>query len=221
MDYDALGREVFTSLESSVPGETKGTVKTYDGLSRLIQTTENFGQLVTTTNEYLSGNRTRITDPSGHSTIISRTGFASPNDAQVVSIEQPEGITTEMTYNIYGNLLTAHQYGGGDSSTQRWSYNDRLQVCRHYAPETGSKVFEYDNANLITAYAEGLEGTDGCFSGDLPPENRVTMSYDELGRNTDISYPDSTPDILIEYDENGNVVTNERGNTRWEEIASK
>ena len=217
-EYDELGRTIFQSQPSTSSNPVNGVETVYDGLGRVKSSAENFGLYATTTTTYLSGNRVRVTDPLGYQTTTTLSGYSSPNDGQPELIQQPEGVNTSMTYDIWGNMLTANQYGnsGGYSSnsTQKWSYDSRLRLCRAYAPETGSKLFQYDSANRLTAYAEGVSGSAGCAT--VPSTGRVSMSYDSLGRNTLINYADSTPDVAITYDENGNITRNQRGPVVWQ-----
>lgn len=211
--YDGLGREIFASLPSTSSSASTGLETTYDALGRVTRQRENVSPYATTLTAYLSQNRIRVTDPEGGVTTTRRSGFGEPDDGNPTLIQQPLGINTAMSYDIYGNMLTSRQYGvqNGYSvdQTQRWSYDGRLRLCRHYAPETGSTLYQYDNANQMTAYGEGLSGTSGCAS--IPSANKVVMTYDGLGRNTRINYPGSTPDIVMTYDANGNVTRNLRG----------
>ncbi|MEL7487671.1 MAG: hypothetical protein AAGJ87_10720, partial [Pseudomonadota bacterium] len=109
--YDALGRETFKSFPSTQWSSTTGVETTYDALGRVTQTRETVAPNATTTTAYLTDNRVRITDPEGDQTTTTRSGYGSPDDGNVTLIQQPEGVTTAMTYDIYGNILTARQYG--------------------------------------------------------------------------------------------------------------
>ena len=215
--YDELGRTIFTSQPSSSSNPSLGTNTTYDGLGRVIQTRENFGLNVTNTIEYLSGNRVRVTDPLGHQTTITRSGYSSPNDGQATAIQQPEYVKTVMTYDIYGNMLTARQHrtysGYPVDETQSYVYDSSLRLCRHTTPETGSTLYAYDNANQLTGVARGQSSGSTCAS--LPSSAKVARTYDNLGRVTLINYPGSTPDTTIVYDANGNVTQNLRGIADW------
>ena len=205
--YDALGRVVFASFPSESSTASTGTDTTYDALGRVTRTRENVTPFATTRTAYLSGNRVQVTDPVGNRTTTTRSGYASPNDGNPTSIAQPEGVTTAMSYDIYGNLLTATQGG----KTQRWAYDSRLRLCAETTPETATTRYQYDNANQVTAYARGQAA--GC--GTLSSAERIANTYDPLGRVTAINYPGSTPDVSMSYDANGNLLTNNRGGANW------
>lgn len=218
-NYDALGRAVFESLPSPSSNPSLGKTTVYDGLGRVTGTAENFGLFATTEMQYLSDNRILSKDELNNTTITTRSGYGSPEDGQVTFIDQPEDVNTQMTYDIFGNILSARQFGNGNGhsvdSTQTWIYNDRMLPCVHRTPETGSKVFIYDAAGQVRHYGEGLGTYTSCPSS-VPSGNRVVMAYDEVGRTKSINYPGSTTDVVIEYDENGNVTKNTRGDVVWE-----
>ena len=215
-EYDGLSRAVFTSLPSFSSNPTLGTNTTYDGLSRVIKTEQNFSPYVSSQTDYLSGNRMQITDARGNDTITSRSGYSSPTDGNVISIQSPENVTTTMTYDIYGNMLTTNQGGNSNGfnvgSTQRWFYDNRLRVCRHYVPETGSKLFQYNNIDQVIAYSEGQAYSTACTT---PSANKVSLTYDPVGRLKVTNFPSTTPDISRSYDKNGNLKTVNRGSSAW------
>lgn len=212
-DYDGLGRTTFTSFPSTIANPTAGTTTSYDGLGRITETRETVAPSATTSYSYLSGNRTRVTDPLGHFTTTTTQAYGSPENGEVVRIEQPEGVNTDMTYDVWGNVLTVRQYGGGLSQTQSYVYDSRLRLCRHSVPETNDTLYEYDNANQQTGIAQGQSTGTGC--AVLPGSTKVRQVYDLVGQLTQIVYPDSTPGITINYDPNGNVTRTIRGSTDW------
>ena len=206
-EFDALNRATFTSFPSTSSAETAGSDTFYDALGRTIRTRETVAPFAETTTDYLTNGQMRVTDPEGNITTTTRNGYGSPDDGNVTSIAQPEGVTTTLSYNVYGYPLTATQ----DGITQSWTYDNRYRVCAHTVPETGTKRFDYDDANQLIAYAEGLSG--GC--GSLPSGDKVTNTYDVLGRITNIDYPTGTADTAMSYDLDGNVLTNSRGSAVW------
>ena len=216
-EYDVHGRETFVSFPSTLTTPTDGADTTYDALGRPVEVKENVAPNATTTTQYLSLARTRTTDPEGNITTITTQGYGAPDDGGVIKIEQPTDVTTDITRDIYGNMLTANQYGAHNgysvSKTQRWYYDDRLRLCRHRIKETGDTLFQYDDANQLTATADGQPEGSGCA---LPPvAQRTVRLYDTLGRVTNIDYPSGTPDVTITYDDNGNVTRNQRGIADW------
>ena len=214
--YDALGRVIFSSFPATSSTAEQGTTTRYDGLGRVIEKRENVSPFSTTTTDYLSFNKHKVTDPNGNETITYRSGFGSPFDGHVTTILSPEDIVTTMSRDIYGNLTALTQFHDYDDqiSTQRWYYDTRFNVCKHFVPETGSKLIAYDAANQVIAYKEGQSQGASCTSS-LSSSERVNISYDPLGRQTLIDYPNGTPDIEKTFDDSGNPLTVNRGGINW------
>jgi len=231
-EYDMLGRPDFKSLpDRTRVGATTGVTTTYDALGRILQTQETAAPNATTTYAYLAGNVVEMTNPEGNVTRTTRTGYAGPDDGDVLKIEQFEGSstllsTTEMTYNDWGNMLSARQHGSANNQsadlTQDYEYNTELELCRHTAPSQGSTGFVYDQAGQLIFQKRG--NGDGCNS--TPDATWTQYGYDLLGRLQTINYPDVidnttasptaiTDDITYTYDDNGNVLTTSRGGTVW------
>lgn len=216
--YDALLRPTFTSLPSLSSSPTAGASTSYDALGRVTQVSENVAPYATTTTAYLSGNRTQVTDPLGNVTITTASGFGGPGDGAATLIQHPMGLSTAMTYDIWGNLLTARQYGSHNGytsdHTQSWIYDSRMRLCRHSVPETGDTLYAYDNANQVTALARGQSAGSACASS-LPGTDTIVQVWDNRGRLDQVLYPDSAPDMNFGYDANGNMTSAVRGTTSW------
>ena len=212
--YDIFGRETFASYPSTSSSPTVGMETSYDALGRVTQTRENTAPFATTTTAYLSGNRTRVTDPRGFDTTTTLRAYGSPDHGDVIRIEQPEGVATDMTYDAWGNMLSATQ-GGGASHTQSYVYDTRFRLCRHSVPETGDTLYDYDAADQMTHVARGQSGGTTCPT-TMPSGDTIVRTYDALGRVDIVNYPGITPDIDFDYDLNGNVTRNARGIAVWD-----
>ena len=213
-DYDALGRTIFESLPSTSSNPANGIVTSYDELGRVTQTQETASGGGTTTNEYLSDNKTRVTDPSGNVTTTTKSGYGNPDDGDIVKVEKPETITVDRSYDIYGNLTEVSQLkGDGTTHDGQFYYDSRKRLCRRSIPETGDTLYQYNNADEMTYYAEGQSSGSGC--GTPPTATRVALTYDSVGRLTTTNYPSGTPDITRTYDEDGNLKTINRGGVNW------
>ena len=212
--YDGMGRKVFRSLPATSANYTIGISTSYDEIGRVTQTQETASGGGITSYTYLSGNRTQVTDPSGFVTTTTADGYASPDDGNTVKVEKPLGITVDYTYDIYGNVLTISQAkGGGVTHDSSFVYDNRNRLCRRKVPETGDKLYAYNDADELTSYAEGQPSNSTC---PMPPSaSRVTLQYDLLGRLTTTDYPSGTPDIARTYDANGNLKTSNRGGVNW------
>jgi len=210
--YDGLSRVTFTSFPSFSSNPVSGANSTYDALGRVITLAENVAPFATTSTAYLSGDCVRTTDPVGAQTTQCAEGYGRPGKGNIVSIAQPEGITTAMTYDIYGYLTAATQSGGGKSFTQNWAYDARLRPCAFTAPETGKSLYAYDNADQLTEYAEGLTGAAACAT---LPADKTVLTYDAMGRPLTTNYPGAAPDIIRTYNANGSPLTVNRGGINW------
>ncbi len=212
--YDAMGRAIFTSLPAASTGSVIGTATSYDMLGRVTQTRETAAGGGTTSYAYLTGNKTRVTDPLGNVTTTTASGFGSPEDGKTVKTEKPQGITVDMSYDIYGNLLSiAQAKGDGTTHTSSFIYDARQRLCRRKIPERGDDLYLYNDADEKTAYAEGQVSGTSCA---IPPAaSSVAMNYDLLGRLLTTDYPGTTPDIVRSYDANGNLLTAQRGGINW------
>ena len=161
----------------------------------------------TTGYEYLTGNKTRITDPLNYQTTNTASGWGDPGDGKVIKTEKPEGITVNFTFDIYGNQLSiAQTKNDGSQLVSSFEYDTRLRLCRRKISETGDGVFTYNDANEMTGFAEGQASSSGCLT-TLPAGSKVGLAYDTAGRLLSTDYPGTTPDISRTYDANGNVLT--------------
>lgn len=215
--YDDLGRIAFKSQPSISQYEDEGMTYSYDALGRLKNTVETASG-ATTTHDYLSNHRHRIIQPSGDWTDYYSYGYDGPDSKDYSHIyNYGDGVyhrKTMLYKNIWGQMIRLRQFGnlnnhGGDKS-QYFYYDARQRLCRHYVPEHGATKYQYDDAGQITAYAKG-QSNSGCGAVPSVPE-KVSMTYDDMGRVTLTDFTDSdTPDIARTYDDNGNVLTVNRG----------
>ena len=114
--YDASGRETFTSYPvasvTTVNDALQGNRTFYDVLGRVVRTEQDSenGVLATST-EYLSGYRTRVTNPRGFQTTTSYQAFDVPNYDAPVDIAAPEGVTTTIARDVFGKPLQITRTG--------------------------------------------------------------------------------------------------------------
>lgn len=213
--YDAMGRVRFVSLPSDTAGSTIGTETDYDALGRVTQTRETAQGGGTTYYAYLPGNQTQVTDPMGNVTTTTASGYGSPGDGSPITVDKPEGVSADFSYDIYGNLLSiAQAKGGGLMHVSNFVYDSRYRLCRRSVPETGDILYAYNNANEMTAYAEGQLAGSSCATP--PAATAVNLTYDALGRLKTTNYPSPTPDIVRSYDANGNLIAIDRDGINWD-----
>jgi len=217
--YDAEGRVAFEgyprSTASNIASFTQGVTTTYDALGRVTQTSQDseLGALVTTT-AYLSGFKTRVTNPRGYKTLTEYLVWDEPSTDWPVKIVQAEGQavqqTTEIARNALGNptgLTRSGTYGGGAQSVARqYVYDAQQRLCKQIEPETGAALFAYDAAGNLAWSAEGTNLTTlSCNRGSVAAADKVLHSYDARNRLILVDYPDSTPDVSTSYHPDGAV----------------
>ena len=122
-----------------------------------------------------------------------------------------------MTYDNYGNILTARQHGTQNSftvdQTHSYYYDTSLRLCRHSVPESGDTLYAYDAANQAIGVARGQSVGSTCTS--LPAGSKISRAYNSLGLVSLVDYPGTTPDISFTYDANDNVTRTLRGSSDW------
>ncbi|MFA6135726.1 MAG: hypothetical protein WC869_17095, partial [Phycisphaerae bacterium] len=114
--YDAGGRLVFSSYPvaslTSVNDTLQGTTTQYDALGRVIKVLQDseLGVLTSTT-EYLTGFKTRTTNPRGFQTTTSYQAFDTPDTSRPTRIEAPEGVLTVINRDDFGKPLKVTRSG--------------------------------------------------------------------------------------------------------------
>ncbi|MGN7830405.1 RHS repeat domain-containing protein [Pseudoxanthomonas sp. 22568] len=214
-EYDSEGRVTFQSYPSSslVPAAT-GTWSFYDALGRVTQVKQDseLGQLTTTT-EYLSGFKTRLTNPRGQQTLTIYQAFDQPTYDYPTGIDHPEGASTEIHRNVFGNV-TALRRRNATASEQVWRYyvyQADQQLCKSIEPETGATVYGYDWAGNLTHSASGLQGfgdITACNHPEAWASGRVvSRTYDARNRLKSLIFPDSQGNQTWYYWPTGAVQT--------------
>ncbi|MCE7032886.1 hypothetical protein LY625_09725 [Lysobacter sp. GX 14042] len=192
--YDHDGRVTFASYPSTVDNPTTGTRTTYDALGRptqVIQDSE-LGKLTTRT-EYLSGFRTRVTNPRGKQTTTSFLAFDQPTTDWPVSISHPEGVFTDIGRDVFGKptAITRRNSNSSIAVTRNYVYDANQQLCKTLEPETGATLVDYDAAGNIAWSASGLNlHTLTCNRSSVAAGSRVNRTYDARNRLTTLTFPD-------------------------------
>ncbi|MGH8087943.1 MAG: wall associated protein, partial [Stenotrophomonas sp.] len=114
--FDRLGRKVFesypsrsiTNFRATLPGSYTG----YDALSRVssVGIDSEHGRLTTTSN-YLSGLRRQTINPRGFATVESFQAWDTPGYDLPVRIDAPEGVSTQITRDVFGKPVTISRSG--------------------------------------------------------------------------------------------------------------
>ncbi|MCS4306761.1 RHS repeat-associated protein [Rheinheimera pacifica] len=210
--FNAYNQPEFISYPSTSSAESQGTAFEYDGLQRLIRqysTVDNKGMDYA----YLAGNQIRTTDARGNSTITTYRAFGSPSQDLPTKIEQPHGVTTDINYNLFDNIITISQ----GSITESRRYNAQQQLCRLVRPDIGHTAYSYNALGQPVWIAQGASGgATACNEASVTAAQKVSYGYDNLGSLRIINYPDNTPDKTYTYDNQGNITALAAGTAIWD-----
>ena len=204
--YNHFSRNKFVSFPSSSSGETKGITYDYDGLQRLTsETVSNGGSQATS---YLSGNRVKVNNFNSYDTTTTYLAYGEPSYAQATYILSPEGVTTSLAENVFGEVESISQLGAHKattiSQTQTNLYNSAHQLCMVKRNDVGNTYYQRNNLGEVTWQAQGLSGTT-CAAHGATATQKLTLGYDNLGRQRTITYGDSSPDVTYTLDNNGDL----------------
>ncbi len=192
--YDHDGRVTFASYPSAVDNPTKGVRTAYDALGRqtLVTQDSELGALTTKT-EFLTGFRTRITNPRGKQTVTGFMAFDQPSTDWPVSITHPEGVFTDISRDVFGKptVITRRNANSSLAVSRKYVYDAHQQLCKTLEPETGATVADYDAAGNVVWSASGLNLSSlTCDRGSVASGSRVTRTYDARNRLKTLVFPD-------------------------------
>lgn len=217
--YDSDGRKVFESYpqraDASVGDALPGTSSAYDALGRVVQVSQTGGG--TTSTAYLEGFQKQITNPRQFVTTHSFQAFDEPREDTLAYISAPEGVTVAIQRDAFGKALSITRSGGGKSVTRSYVYDGWQRLCKTIEPETGATVQYLDAANNVLWRASGLSLTNGnaCDHAAVPPERKVSFSYDARHRLLNTTYGDGTPQITRTYTPDGMPETVGNNGLNW------
>lgn len=226
--YDSRGRVSFQSFPAStnVPGAV-GTRTFYDALDRVVRVEQDseLGVLATTT-EYLSGLRTRVTNPRGQQTTTSFMAWDQPTYDFPIRSDQPEGKVIRIIRNpAFGwpTELIQQNSAGTQLAIRQYVYDGNRRLCKMIEPEAGVTVTGYDGVGNPTWTATGLDrqifgGTTDCQHVDAFNSGRTILrTYDARNRLVQLKFPDGRGDQVWTYTKAGKpasiIAYNGSGNT--------
>jgi RHS repeat-associated protein len=213
--YDYAGRATFQSYPSTSSGPTSGTSYSYDALGRL-KTKAVAGGVTLQTVNYLSGNRQQVMDAAGNSTTTSYQAFDAPGADRPTLIQAPEGQTTTINRSLFGEISSVVQSGAEGSVTDSYVYDGYHRLCKRIEPETGQTVIAYDAASQIAWTAKGQSGsTTACDYASVPASAQIKYDYYPTGLQKTITYPDSTGNVGLGYDNDGHLTSASNPTATW------
>ncbi len=210
MRFNSENKPTFVSYVSDNEYESEGIKTYYDELHRLSLTQETTTNN-TTTHRYLNGNRIAIKDYRGYETITSYEAYGKPETERATFIESPEGSSTEIKYNLFGNIEEVSQ--GGYVST--YIYDDQQRLCKLFRPESGWSYYDYNQINGVTWEAHGLaSNNNNCDRSVVAADQKRTYEYDRQGRWIKTVYPDQSV-LERSYDPEGNILRVKNSVSEW------
>ncbi|MDE5779899.1 MAG: fibronectin type III domain-containing protein, partial [Lachnospiraceae bacterium] len=228
MEYDALNR--LASVYTDADGRTCRISYKYDALGRVIQTTDEEGNI--TKVEYDSeGNVTKMTDALGN--VVQTCTYDSMG--RMAKAEDALGSETAYSYDKAGRLTETIEYLNTESKRKysygydaigrttgvtdplngntSCTYDDSGNISSMTDPNGGTTTYGYDGAgrllteiNAIGCKTEYTYNAKGLLEKVKDAEGRDTVyTYDAAGRVT--SLKDELGTVKYTYDKNGNVLT--------------
>ncbi len=215
-DYDELGRlvaerndqgrnvryayDLEDRLVQTTDSQNRVSRYSYDPLGRLlVQTDANGG---TTRFAYDKGDRlASVTDPRGLITTYQTDGFGqlwtqtSPDTGrtdheynaagQRIATVLNDGSTVGYGYDGLGRLTSQNAEGQQQTYTYDNCVNGKGRLCAHSAPGASAR-FTYNAAGQL------VSRTDQLSQANTLSEGTVSYTYDSIGRNSTVTYPDGT-----------------------------
>ncbi|MBC3874911.1 RHS repeat domain-containing protein [Undibacterium flavidum] len=229
--FDHNGKTLFQSYPqrniASVASVVNGVTTTYDALGRETKSEANseLGVLTTST-AYLPGFGKQVTNPRGHSTITEFQTFDEPVESAPTKITAPEGITVQITRDVFGKTKSITRSGndggaGTVTATRSYVYDSNQRLCKTIEPEVNATIQSYDAANNVTWRATGISSpsTTACDQANAAiAAAKVSFTYDSLNRLFTTSYADGSPNITRTYTNDGlplTVSSNSAGTPTW------
>jgi YD repeat-containing protein len=156
--YDFEGRPTFESYPKRNYQTIAGGVHNqYDALGRL--TTRSTDSELGTLYEnyyYLGGFKKQHVDAKGNNTYYSYLAFDQPVEDAITAISMPEGVSVNISRDIFGKTKSITRSGAGLSLTRSYVYDAYERLCKTIEPETGATIQDYDLANNVGWRATGL-----------------------------------------------------------------
>ena len=146
--YDAEGRVTFASYPGTTDALTKGIWTEYDALGRVTSVSQDSElaapeNVLTTTTQYLTDFKTKVTSPKGQITTTSYQAYDQPSYDWPVAIAHPEGTYTDISRDAYGKVLMLTRRNGNNTAWQRryYVYNAAQELCKSTETETGTTAY--------------------------------------------------------------------------------
>jgi RHS repeat-associated protein len=200
-EFDALGRTVGTSSKHLQGSRELFSRTVYDSLGRQKEVTLPDGQRISTA---YTGLVTRSFDPRGKETETTMDGVGRVISVREAPNESSLNYVTTYRYDAKDRMVEVNQ--GGGVQRRFFKYSSTGALIRTRIPEkNANSTLALGTVDPVTGqnqwdskmqYDEGgnlIERTDAM--GRV-----IRKRYDSLNRVVSISYSDSTPEVVLEYD---------------------
>jgi hypothetical protein len=177
-NYDVQNSPTYQSKPYYDDTTPYGTISSYDGQGRLKNANDNTAAGDVSVS-YLSNNRIQVNDNRGKVTTTTYLAYGLPEQKMATTIASPEGVTTNLAYNIFGNLTSIGQGGITESRV----YDGYQQLCKTVRPDVGNTAYVKDALGQISWQAGGTSvnsSTTACDTSVYANE-KITFTYDNLG----------------------------------------
>ncbi|MDF3012649.1 MAG: repeat protein, partial [Cellvibrio sp.] len=202
--YDINNNITFDAYPSSASGSNVGIAYVYDALGRNTTVTQDSSNgKVSSTSVYLSGNKVLSKDFKSNTTVNEFLAYGQPEYEKTLSIDSPESVLTNITYNIFGSATSISQGG----ITQYNVYDAQQQLCKQIRPDIGNKAFHYNITGDVDwfAHSDSISSVTTECDFEVDAVDKVSHVYENFGAIKTISYGDGTSSKTFTYDKNGNI----------------
>ncbi|PPT15892.1 hypothetical protein CYQ11_26215 [Streptomyces cinnamoneus] len=227
---------------STATGRGGGKVaNTYDASGRVVSQTDGSGK--TSTFTWDNKRESHMTDPnggvwtdvySGNVLLESinpygdKVSYSYDRNLHPVSITDPSGNTTEMSYDTAGRLST-RKSPSSVGLAETWTYDAQGNISSHTDGRGKRSTYTYDTANRVTFSTDPAGGTvaytytdQGALASVTTPRGKATIyTYDAAGNRTSVTTPLGEK-TTFRYDAAGRVtaMTDPRGNAEGADPAA-
>ena len=145
-------------------------------------------------------------------TITTYLAYGALTYDQALNIQSPEGVTTELAVNLWGNITAITQKDRNDASnaishTETRTYDPVTQrLTKTSRGDVGDTHFGYNAAGEIIWQAYGtLTSPENHCTNSNTATNVICFQYDNLGDKHKAIFTDGTPEHTHTYDKLGNL----------------
>lgn len=203
-NYDFENKITYNSRAHTWSSTPYGVFTQYDALGRIVSIDNNTiaGFL---SYAYLDGNRISETDNLGNVTTTSYLSYGSPSYQKAKKINAPEGVTTVLDYNLFGNVTSISQGG----FTEYLVYDAHQSLCKTVRADVGNTAYYYNSLGELQWKASGnsVNSSTSACDNSVSANQKTTYIYDNLGKVKKLDYGDGSIDKVFTYDKNGNIKT--------------